>query len=691
MVHATAGANSVVSNTTRRLGASLVCSLVVALLAVVTAAPASAQSANIGLNPPEWTQVHDSPGQYPGIAITHGVEIPMSDGVVLRADVYRPAEENGSATSDKHPVIVNLTPYNKLVSAIADAALNIPGVSPVLLDLINSLNFAGTPISGANQLRDVLSGGMLDSFGVDRELIKSGYTQVVVDVRGTGTSQGVWQTLAEREQLDTIEVLDWARTQPWSNGHLGMSGVSYSAINQLQAASRSPEGLDALFAVEPMTDFIPDIVAPGGGLGVGFLTTWLTLVNSAKMIPEASDLMRGHVDPLWLQSRIENPAVMFQEIFDAIRVADPKEASPKAQELVTASSKLRADFRTDTAAITTPTFAIGGWYDIFSNAEWRQLDQLSSLGPDEKKLIMGTGYHVTPGADMGGPGEPPRIDVLQRAWFDKWLKGIDNGIDRYAPVTSHAIGGGWEQSPTIPRDNQEHRRVYLDPRSSGTAPHAVTDGSLSGEAPTTTAKWTIAPGISTLCSNDTVRDSTGLLVFLDICAADNRIAESNALTFTSPAVNEPVSINGPINVHLNAVFDKPDGFYSVVISDVAPDGTSTVVSTGSMTASLRNQLVPERSGYAPNGDLVDPYYLLDVTTREQVTPGQPVTLDVGALATDALLHPGHRLRLSIYAFNASRAITLGPVTHDTQLAPEHILLDPAAPSWISLPSDKPLI
>lgn len=656
----------------------------------MVAAPATAQPAGVGLNPPQWTELHEGPSRYPDMAVTRGVEIEMSDGVVLHANVYRPANADGSATTDKHPVIVNMTPYNKLMTAIADVAFNIPQLTPVVLDFINTLNFAGTPISGLDQLLATLSGGMVETFGVDRELVQSGYTQVVVDVRGTGTSEGVWQTLGEREQLDTLEVLEWARTQPWSNGHLGMSGVSYSAINQLQAASRTPEGLEALFAVEPMTDFVPDIVAPGGGLGVGFLTAWLTLVNSAKMIPEATDLMRGQVDPDWLRSRIENPAVMFQEIIDAITLADMDNAAPKAQQLVSASSDLRADFRTDTAAITAPTFAVGGWHDIFTNAEWRQLDQLSSLGPNEKKLIMGTGYHVTPGADMGGPGQPPRLDVLQRAWFDKWLKGIDNGIETYAPVTSHAIGGGWVQSPTIPREDQEHRRLYLTPRSSGTAGHAIADGTLSGDVPTDSAKWTVAPGISTVCSNDTVRDSTGLLLPLDICADDNRIAESAALTFTSPAVNEPVSINGPINVHLNAVFDKPDGFYSVVVSDVAPDGASRVISTGSMTASLRNQLVSERSGYAPNGDLVDPYYMLDLESRDPVTPGQPVTLDVGALATDALLKPGHRLRVSIYALNASRAISLGPVSHDTQLAPEHILLDPEAPSWISLPSDKPV-
>ena len=650
----------------------------------------AATPAAIGISPPEWTATQDGAPKYPGVAVEPSVSIPMPDGTILKADVYRPADAAGRATADKNPVIVNITPYNKILTALTDFALHIPVLTPVLLDFFNSLNFTGTPISGIRQIQDMLRGGLPTAFSVDRKLVQSGYTQVVVDARGTGTSQGDWPVFGNVEQQDTMDVLAWARKQAYSNGKLGMSGVSYSAINQLQAASRNPEGLDAIFPVEPMTDIVHDVVAPGAGLGVGFLSIWLSLVNSFNKVPDLPAMLRGEFDPAWLKSRVDNPLVFVQQLAEAVTTQRVEDLSPKTKELIQADSEQRTAFLTATAKVTTPTMVIGGWNDIFTNSEWRSLDQLSSLTSDNKKLIMGTGYHITPGADMGNPGQPPRIDVLQRAWFDKWLKGIDNGIDRYSPATINSFNGGWEQADSFPLPGQEHRRLYLHSNRSGTAPQAVQDGSLAATPPTTAAKWTVAPGLSTICSNDATRDSTGLLAVFPGCADDNRTAEQGALTFTSPAVGAPTKISGPINVHLNTQVDGTDGFYSTVISDVSPDGRSRVISTGSMTTSIRKQLDPAKSGYSPNGDLTDPYYTLDIDTRQTVKPGEVSMLEVGALATGAVLQPGHRLRVSVYSMNFPRSISLGPVSAESGMKPEHIVLDPNNPSWVNVPSDRPI-
>ncbi|MGC0366669.1 putative CocE/NonD family hydrolase [Rhodococcus sp. 27YEA15] len=643
--------------------------------------------ADPGLNPPEWTATQDGPPKYPGVSVENSVPITMPDGVVLRGDVYRPADAAGVPTADQNPVIVNITPYNKLVTTLVDAAISTPTLSPLLLDFINSLNLTGTPLSGLEPLQNMIGGGLPYLFGVDRTLIQSGYTQVVVDARGTGTSQGTWGVFDDLEQSDTPHVLDWARSQPWSDGKLGMSGVSYSAVNQLQVAAKQPQGLDALFAVEPMTDLARDVIAPGGGFGVGFLSLWLALVNSTKFIPDVQSMLRGEFDAKWLQDRLAEPLTYFPELAEALFAPSESALSAGTRELTDPESARRNAYLTDASAITTPTFVVGGWHDLFTNAEWRSLDQLSSLGADKKKLIMGSGFHITPGADMGGENQPPRLDVLQRAWFDKWLKGIDNGIDRYSPATVHQLGGGWVQSGTFPREGQEYRRLYLDATSSGTAGHAVADGSLSSTPPSSFARWTIAPGLSTLCSNDATQASTGMLVILPMCTDDTRLAESNALTFTSAPVAVATDISGPINVHLNTQVDATDGFFAVMVTDVAPDGRSQVISSGSLTTSLRNTLDTAQSGYSANGDLTDPVYTLDLANRALVTPGEVTALDIGTHATDAVLQPGHRLRVDVYAFNFPKAISLGPVSADTGLRPEHVVIDPNSPSWINLPSN----
>src|SRR5690606_26726540 len=139
-----------------------------------------------------------------------------SDGTVLKGNVYRPADESGRPVDTKTPTIVNMTPYTKLVSNLADHAGSIPGLSDALLQLLRDIDFSGTPLSGVTDLTKAFAGGELRNFAVDRQLVKGGYSQVVVDVRGTGFSQGVWDMLRDREQQDTVEVIDWAAQQPWS-------------------------------------------------------------------------------------------------------------------------------------------------------------------------------------------------------------------------------------------------------------------------------------------------------------------------------------------------------------------------------------------------------------------------------------------------------------------------------------------
>ena len=642
-----------------------------------------------GMINPEWTASHDAPTQYPGMTVDWDVPIRMSDGTVLKANVFRPADAAGRAIATKTPTIVNMTPYTKFVSALSQIAVNTPVLSDALIGILNLFNFAGTPIAGVNDLRDVLNGGMANSFtGVDRKLVQNGYTQVVVDVRGTGNSQGVWQVFAQREQQDTVEVLDWVRGQPWTNGRMGMTGVSYSGINQLQVASKNPKGLQALFPVVPGADLAADIIAPGGGLGVGFLGPWLALVNILKFVPDVRSMLNGTFDWTWLRDRIQNPAVFVPQLLSGVFSPTVEQLDPKTKELVAKDSPLRAAYRTPLEKITTPTFALGGWHDLFTNTEWRLPSELSSLPNSKKKLIMGDSYHVTVTHDMGGVNQPPRADVLQKAWFDKWLKDVDNGIDNYAPVTVHRKGGGWWQGDTFPEPDQKYQRMYLSSLSSGSAPGSLSDNSLQTSPPKIAARRTVGPGLTTLCSNDTGQAMFGLLVFQG-CAADNRVAEMNGLTFSSKPVGKSTVVSGPINLHLTTTQDARDAYWSVMVTDVSPDGRSEVISSGQLTTSLR-QIDESRSIRTASSDYTAPYYQLDVAQRQLVKPGQVVELDIATHAVSAVLKPGHRLRVDVFALNLIKSMTVGPVTSETRFRPQHVVIDPKRPSYLVVPSDRPL-
>ncbi|MFI5715481.1 CocE/NonD family hydrolase [Nocardia sp. NPDC051750] len=635
----------------------------------------------------QWTGLHDGPQPYPDVHIDKDVHISMSDGVVLKADVYHPAR-GGQVETGPLPTIVTMTPYSKMMNSLIDSAINNPEAQRFTMDLVRRINLSGTPISGFEDLLHALDGGTVATvLGLDSKLVRAGYTVVSVDVRGTGQSQGLWDTLGAREQLDTREVIEWSAAQPWSNGRVAMSGGSYSGINQLRAAENAPEPLQAIFPVEPGSDLMRDVVAPGGGVGVTFLPLWLTQVNRAKLVPDVQAMFNGTFDWQWLADRLADPATNYDLLAQALLTPSLNDMPPTLAAALDENSPFREGITGHPGKVTVPTFVYGGWHDIFANSATKLYNEIP-LAPGRKQLIVGDTYHANPGAGTGRPGAPPRLDVLQRAWFDHWLKDIDNGITGYGPVIVWEQGGGWVSLDQFPQPGMTHRRVYLSATPSGTTGESVHDGSLIGQ-PGDRARLTVAPGLTTVCSRDAAQGSAGITAAFDACAKDSRIAERGALTFTSGEVAERTVVSGPINVHLNTVHDAADGYWSVTVNDVSPDGTSRVLSTGQLTASLR-AIDESRSTRSPNGDLTAPFNPITLESVQSVTPGEPVALDIAVIPTQAVLEPGHRLRLDVFAANAPKALAFRPMLNDTELKPQHLALDPAAPSFINFPTDRPL-
>ncbi|MCU1647396.1 MAG: cocE 1 [Nocardia sp.] len=618
-------------------------------VAVVCAfAPPAVAGDPDALSAPGWADAWQQT-TYPGVAVEHDVPLTMSDGTVLKANVYRPADDQGRAVDTPFPAIVTMTPYTKLMS----------------------------------DLTADMSGPLAGQMGITPELVRAGYVEVVADVRGTGFSEGVWDVLGAREQADTLEVIDWASHQPWSNGKIGMTGASYLGITAVQAAAHRPPALKAILPIIPGSDLFRDIVGTGGAIGIGFMPMWLSLVNGLKWVPDLQALLQGRFDATWLSDRLADPATELPQLFQALSSPDLSNLPPSTVDLAGYSDWYR-ERQSDPSQIQVPTFVVGGWHDIFANSEPKIYDAIP-LPPGEKQLVMGNGYHATATVDFGSPGAPPQVPAFQRAWFDKWLKGIDNGVDSYGPVTLYQQGGGWRTTDSFPRPDLSYERRYLTADSSASAPHAVADGSLSAAPPATSAQLTVAPGIRGVCSRQASEGTAGVALILGKgCELDSRFAEAEALTFTTAPADAPTALSGPMNLHLNTVLDATDGFWDVSVNDIAPDGTSTVISSGQLTAALR-AVDPQRSRRTPDGDYIEAYHPLDVTARDPQIPGQPTTLDIGLLATDAVIQPGHRLRIDVYAASILRALPLGVTMRDSGLRPQHIQLDPADPSFVTLP------
>ncbi|MCM6777689.1 CocE/NonD family hydrolase [Nocardia sp. CDC159] len=662
----------------RRLFAALIALIITSSYAVL--AQADPDGGEFGR---AWAASYAAPPPHPNVHIDWDVPLTMSDGTILKANVYRPADAAGRPVDTPTPTLVNLTPYTKLASMLADSALSIPVLSDALVELFRRFDLSGTPLDGVTDLTKMLGGGLPRNFTVDRNLIRSGYTQVVVDVRGTGFSQGTMSFFGAREQQDTVEVIEWAAHQPWSDGNIGMTGVSYSAVNQIQAADEQPPALKAIFPVEPGSDLMRDILAPGGGLNVAFTPGWLTAVNLSKLLPDLMAAAQGRFDWKWLADRVASPFTFFDMLIAALTTLDSSRMPDNLVSVLSEPSPLRDGMLAEAERIRIPTFVVGGWHDVFTNTQ-PSIYQRIPLPPGQKQLLMGDTYHLNPGIDFGKPGRPPRLDVLQRAWFDRWLKGIDNGIDTFGPITSEQLGGGWTSTDRYPRAGVEYRRMYLNGAPSGTTATSVHDGTLTPANTTAPQRLTIGPGITSICSNDTAVGTAGLTVLLSGCTNDARPQELNGLTFTSTPVAEPTLISGPVNVHLNTVLDTIDGYWSATLNDVAPDGRSTVLATGQLTASLR-ALDPAKSERSANGDLTVPYPKLTFESRQPLTPGAPTVLDIGLTPTDAVLQPGHRLRVDVYASNFPKGMALMPILVDSRLAPQHLELNPDQPSFVNVP------
>lgn len=633
-----------------------------------------------GANARAWRALVDGKQPFPRVHIDRGVTITMSDGVRLRATVVRPATRLGTPVDSPYPAILSINPYNRALLEVLDEALNMPVVGKAVRSASGSVDASGTTLEGITRLTGVIAGGALDIFGINRNLVRSGYTQVLVDVRGTGVSQGKWQILGMREQKDSLELIDWVTTQPWCNGRVGMAGWSYSAINSLQAADKRPRALEAVFAIEGCSDIVRDIYITGG-MHSAFIPIWLSMVNILKWAPNPrtllADLGRGET-ARWLRDRIKSPATEIpsllwgflttrdERIFD-----DPyfDERDPKV------------------ANIACPTFTVGGWHDLFGHSGTEVYRNLN-LKPGEKQMLVGNGYHVDVGTGLGGRFTPPRLDVLERAWFDHWLKDIDNGIDGYGPVVLEQQGGGWTSGPDFPRPGVSTERLYLTDAASGTAPRSRHDGSLTPNGPaidvTQPVSLPIQADIRGFMSRDMAQVTAGAAIALGPrFFADSSFQERGGLSFTTAAATEPVQISGAANLRLYVASTGQEGTWTVTVNDVAPDGTSTVLTNGGLTVANR-ALDRAQSEWDADGNLLHAHHYLTRVRKLPVPVDVPVAIDIDLVPTDAVIDAGHRLRVDVYAASFPRFLTLVPDLIKARSRKQRLVLDPAHPSYLTV-------
>ncbi|WP_203336466.1 CocE/NonD family hydrolase [Nocardioides limicola] len=585
--------------------------------------------------PSGWTA---RPAQYPNSVVVTDLPIPMSDGVVLRGDLQLPADADGHRIPGTFPVIVTITAYNKTI--IASPSMPLGGEGPGYL-------------------------------------VSRGYAHLTVDARGTGSSDGHWEAFSARENADAGEIIEWAHRQSdWSDGNIGMTGPSYMGISQIFAAGAQPAGLKAIFPQVPGADVYRDIVATGGQIDVGFMPLWLGLVTFTGLIPPAYTQEDPEAGLAWLLDRLRGATEFTLPMMgEAILGQEPAYDGPFYAE--------RSPINV-VDSVEVPTFFVGGHYDLFQRGTPLLFESLRTRGVPTK-FILGPWDHLqgSSGADVGDAGYGTLAE-LQLRWFDHYVRGVaDPALDTdIAAFTYYEINSGiWQQAD----DWIGPHHVAASFRLSGTATLGGGAGGLSRGA-TEPGTSTLMPlPVTGLCTRSANQWTAGVpaLIMADLpCFHDNQWNDLLGLVFDTEPMAEPFRLQGPMNAHLHVSSLSGDGLLAVAVSSVAPDGSVNRLTGGWQMISHR-ALDTSRTRYL-DGKIIQPYHPHTQAAKAALGPLQIAPVDVEILSTGAVIPAGHRLRLSVQAFDVPHLL---PVLGDLlgTLTPISIHNSPAHPSELTVP------
>ncbi|MGC1679669.1 MAG: CocE/NonD family hydrolase [Candidatus Binataceae bacterium] len=418
-----------------------------------------------------------------------------------------------------------------------------------------------------------------------------GYAVLLIDFRGLGSSDGIVHEAMDRgEGRDGAEAVEWIASQSWCDGNVGMFGMSYGGISSLKVAFEQPPHLKAIAPIMGTNDIYLDYIYSGGCLScLPAFGAWGSFMLAMNLMPPTLVDPAGRWYRVW-QQRLEHALPYIFPWQD--HSSHDEYWQPRA---------------VDCSQIKIPAFVIGGWRDIFPEAMTRVYEQLGSAN---KKLLMGPWMHTLP--DLS-PHEP--VDYLPEMsrFFDRWLKNQDNGIDREPPVTYFVQGSAnrWRSERKWPIPRTTFSNYYLGPKQSlGTDP--------AGDE--TSERYQARPSVGTHAG---LWDPTALGIGLPL---DQNHDDLASVAFTSAALQSDLEISGSLEALIKIAVESGDDVNLVVkLCDVAPDGSSSLISTGWLKAAYRNSLeIPEP---VPTGQIID--------------------MRVAMVATSYMVARRHRLRVSI--------------------------------------------
>lgn len=462
----------------------------------------------------------------------------------------------------------------------------------------------------------------------------SDYQSLLVQIRGTGDSDGSFDALGPRGQKDVVDTMEWACRQPWSNGRLALVGFSASAIMIYNSLHQELPCLQAMVLKSGTFELYRDLLWPGGvsnllpGVGV------LAMIGAPALAQGADRLARNPLSALGVLTGLAQSGL-----------------SAGLTRPVQDQWWRERGFRGDVNKV--PVLVVDGFFDVESRGAFQGFQQFAPYGGH----LLVTGAHDgSPAGTDGGLGE-------QHAWLDHYLRDVDNGVETRPAVQGWLPKGSRQSylkgdyasfsSDTWPLRGTTWTSLFLDPRRSGSA-LSLNDGSLSLTPPTkqTTASHLTLPtlpmatDVPTWALLDAGANGPGSKLPI---VTDMRLAELTGLTFTTPALTDSVRSIGPLSLEIPLKTTTPGTAIWAVLSDVAPDGTVNPLTVGRLNTDFP-EVIGSRS-LVSDGAIVQPYS--DFSKATPARPGQSRRYSVELWPVGNEFKAGHRIRLDVVGASAA--------------------------------------
>jgi putative CocE/NonD family hydrolase len=445
-----------------------------------------------------------------------------------------------------------------------------------------------------------------------------GYVFIVQDTRGRGDSEGEFDFFST-DGKDGYDSVEWIAAQPWSNGKVGMMGVSYLGTVQWMAAREKPPHLVCIAPTAAAGRWFEELPYQGGAFVLAFMLDWTNLTSGR--IRQRNNA--ASVD--WMKVMKHRPLVTMDDAVGRdVQLWNAWHKHPTMDDYWKQIQFLPEDF----PKIEIPALHVCGWFDWDQPGAlfyWRGMQEHSNV-KDKQYLLVGPWTH--PQTYLGGPlkigemefPEDSAIDVkaLHLAFFEHYLKGTAAAFD-FPRARLYVTGmNEWRDYAEYPPAQMTYRKMYL--HSGGHANTLSGDGGLNWEPPKKESpdKFTYDP-------NDPAPSLRPYHL-----GSDHRVVEKrdDVLVYTSAVLEEPLEVIGRVFVNLYASSDAKDTDFTAKILDVYPDGRSLklgVKAAGILRARYRN-------GYEKT---------------ELLTPGKPELFRIELFDIGHVFLAGHRIRIEI--------------------------------------------